>query len=115
MSIPQEHLRAIIFYEWRRGTEATETVRNINSALGEDTTSISTVERCFVRFREGDTDFKDKPRMGRPHTVEDLEDSSILDVVKGDLEVSTCNLATDSDVPIQRPSVASRLSATEKC
>ncbi|EYB94856.1 hypothetical protein Y032_0166g55 [Ancylostoma ceylanicum] len=66
MSIPQEHLRTIIFNEWRRGTEAKETVRNINSALGEDTTSISTVKRCFARFREGYTDFKDKLRSGSP-------------------------------------------------
>ncbi|EYC01128.1 hypothetical protein Y032_0110g180 [Ancylostoma ceylanicum] len=90
MSIPQEHLRVIIFHERRRGTGATETVRNINSALGEDTTLTSTVKRCFAHFKEGDTDFKDKPRSGRPYTV---EDSSTLDAVKGDLEVSTRSLA----------------------
>ena len=91
MSIPQVHIRAIIFYEWRRGTGATETVRNINNALGEDTTSISTVKRCFARFEGGDTDFEEKPRSGRPLKV---EDSLILGAVKEDPEVSTRSLAT---------------------
>ena len=91
MSIPRDHVRYIIFYEWRRGTGATATVRNINSVWGEDTTSIATVHRWFARFKEGDTDFEDKPRSGRPLAV---DDSVILDTVKEDPEVNTRSLAT---------------------
>ncbi|EYC11314.1 hypothetical protein Y032_0051g2136 [Ancylostoma ceylanicum] len=110
-SIPQEHLRVIILYEWRRGTGATETVRNINGALGEESTSISTVKRCFARFKEADMDFKNKPQSGRHHMV---EDSSILDAVKVDRGLAPAVSRRDSVVDIKRFSVASRLSATGK-
>ncbi|KAK6753857.1 hypothetical protein RB195_013068 [Necator americanus] len=45
----------------------------------------------LARFASGDTDFEDKPRSGRPHTV---ENSAILDVVKEDPEVNARSLAT---------------------
>lgn len=90
MSVSQEQIRVIAFYEWRRGTGATATARNINAALGENTTSTRTVQRWFVRFAEGETIFETKPRSGRPHVV---EDSVVLAAVKEDPEASTHSLA----------------------
>lgn len=57
-SNPQQHLQAIIFYERRCGTEQRQPFEA--SIEGEDTTSISTVKRLFVRFRAGDSDFEGK-------------------------------------------------------
>ena len=91
MSIPQDHVRYIIFYEWRRGTGAMAAVRNINSVYEKDTTPTATVHRWFARFKKGDTDFINKPRSERPLVV---DDSVILDTVKKDLEVNTLGLAT---------------------
>ncbi|VDP33999.1 unnamed protein product [Heligmosomoides polygyrus] len=54
----QFHKSTIIFYEWRRGTGATVTVRSISSALGA-TTTIDTDKRGFARFGGRDTDFED--------------------------------------------------------
>lgn len=106
MSISQEHLRAIVFYEWCRGTGATTTVRNINAALGENTTAIRTVHRWFARFAEGDTIFEDKPRSGRPHAV---EDSVVLAAVREDPEANTRSLATR--LGCTQSTVVSRLQA----
>lgn len=66
MPTPQEHLWLIVFYEWRCSSGATSTSRNIDSALGGDTTSVSTVNRWFARIEEGVTDFKDRSRSERP-------------------------------------------------
>ena len=106
MAITQELVRHVIYYEWLRGTGATGTVQNINSTLGEGTTSLSTVKRWFARFEEGDTNFEDKPRSGRPHTVDDI---AILDAVKEDPELSTRSLATR--LGCTQPTVVGRLHA----
>lgn len=89
LSSPQRRLLA--FYEWRRGTSAVTTVANINAVFGEKSVNYSTVHRWFTRFEEGDTDFEDKPRSGRPTTV---EDSTILEVIKENPEASVRELAT---------------------
>lgn len=63
----QDHLRAIIFGEWRRGSGATAAVRNMaDSSLGEDATAINSINRWFAWFAKRATDFNDKPRLGRP-------------------------------------------------
>lgn len=73
VSISQDCIRAIVVYEWRHGTGATNDSRSKHQrTLGEDTTSIKTVNRWFACFREGETDFERKPPSGC-HT----EDSEI--------------------------------------
>ncbi|KAK6763132.1 hypothetical protein RB195_023733 [Necator americanus] len=63
--------------------------RNINSRLGEGTTTTRTVKLWFARFASENTDFEEKPRSGRPHTV----GSAILDAVKENPEINTRGLA----------------------
>ncbi|KAK6767109.1 hypothetical protein RB195_026492 [Necator americanus] len=91
MSITQEQLRAIIFYEWRGGIGATEAARDINSRLNDGTAAIRTVQRWFARIVNGGTDFKDNSRSGRTYTV---EDSVILDAVENYWEINSRSLAT---------------------
>ncbi|KAK6762383.1 hypothetical protein RB195_023193 [Necator americanus] len=108
MSVTQEQLRAIVFYEWRGGIGATAPARSISSRLGEGTTAIRIVKRWFAN---GDTDFEDKPRSGRSHSV-GVEDSAILDAVKKDPVINTRIFAMRlgcSHLTVVRPS------ATEKC
>ena len=47
-------LRLIYLYEFKRGTNATETARNINEAFGDKSAEVRTVQRWFARFRNGD-------------------------------------------------------------
>ncbi|KAK6763733.1 hypothetical protein RB195_024168 [Necator americanus] len=100
----------IQLFEKIRTLLATAAAGNLNSRLGEGTTTINTVKHWFARFTSEDTDFEDKPRPERLHIV---EDSAILDAVKEDPEINTRSLPRDSGVDIQQSSVASRLSATE--
>ena len=112
MSIPRDHVRYIIFYEWRRGTGATVTVRNINSVWEEDTTSTAEIRLRFACFEEGDTEFGDKPWSGRPLAV---DDSVILDTIKRIQKLTSAVLRRDLDVPDLQSSVAFKSSVTEKC
>ncbi|KHJ99992.1 hypothetical protein OESDEN_00055 [Oesophagostomum dentatum] len=61
MSIPQDHLRPIVFYEWGRGTKAMST----------------TVKWWTACFKGGNTDFESKSLSGRPHTGEDSPFSTL--------------------------------------
>ncbi|GAU89841.1 hypothetical protein RvY_02343 [Ramazzottius varieornatus] len=58
-------LRTIFEYEFRRGTNAAQTVRNTNNVFGEDATNERTVERWYARLRSGDFSLEDHPH-GRP-------------------------------------------------
>ena len=66
-------IRAIIFYEHRRGSSTRQATDNINDALGEGTVSHSTVGCWFQRFAAGDTSLEDRDRSGRPVELEDGE------------------------------------------
>ncbi|KAK6732741.1 hypothetical protein RB195_016851 [Necator americanus] len=72
MSISQEQLQAIIFYQWGRGTAV-----NIDSTLRKDTTTIRTVYLLFACFAKENMIFDEKSRIRStsPHRV-------ILDVAK---------------------------------
>jgi histone-lysine N-methyltransferase SETMAR len=75
-----EHaIRAIIFYESRRGSSTRQATDNINAALGEGTVSQSTVNRWFRHFASGDTSLKNQERSGRPIELKD-------DVLLGELQ-----------------------------
>ncbi|KAK6745554.1 hypothetical protein RB195_011962 [Necator americanus] len=69
MSVTQEQLRAIIFYEWLGGIGATATTLKINSRSDKGTATIRTIKRWFARFASGNTDFEDKPRSEPPPTL----------------------------------------------
>ena len=112
MSVPREHVRYIIFYEWRRGTEATAAVRNTNSVWREGHHFHRYGPSPFARFKDGDTDFEDKPYSGRSLAV---NDSVILDTVREDQEVNTRGLATR--LGCAQSTILGRLQASgyEKC
>ena len=64
-------IRVIFEYEFRRGTNATQTSRNVNEVFGKDVANERTVRRWFEKFRSGDFDIQNEPR-GRPESkVED--------------------------------------------
>ena len=58
-------LRLIYLYEFKRGTNATETARNINEAFGDKSAEVRTVQRWFARFRNGDESCMVKQYHGR--------------------------------------------------
>lgn len=90
MSVPQERLRAIIFCGWRCGTGATVTVRNVNSTLEGETTSINIVYRwfSFYFFKRRDKSFEEKPRSGL------FRDSAILGLLVKEMRVGPSTILT---------------------
>ncbi|KAA5586404.1 hypothetical protein F3H14_36385 [Pseudomonas aeruginosa] len=68
-------IRVFFEYEFRCGTKAVETARNINVAFGEGTANERTVRFWFKHFRDGNFDLKNEPR-GRPPTQEMMEGNS---------------------------------------
>lgn len=104
-----------IFYEWSRGTGAMSAVRNVNSALGEDTTTVEAVNRWFTRFTKEDTDFEDKHRSER---LQAMEDAAVLDTVKEDPKANTRRIAkglecTQSRAVIRLPTLGYRKVLTQ--
>ena len=65
-------VRACLLYEFKLGTKAAEAARKICSAFGENTVSERTAQKWFQTFSTGDQTLEDKPRAGRPKTL-DLE------------------------------------------
>lgn len=63
-------LRAVIRFFWKEGLSAQATAAKICAVEGEGTTNKMTVSRWFKKFNEGDTSLKDRPKLGRPSTVD---------------------------------------------
>lgn len=69
MTDHRSHILHCILYEYQLGHSAAEAHRHICQALGADTVSHRTCVKWFQRFRTGDFQLEDRPRSGRPPTV----------------------------------------------
>ncbi|KAE9551230.1 hypothetical protein FO519_005563 [Halicephalobus sp. NKZ332] len=88
--INKEQLRAIIYFEWRKGTSTRSAANNIKTAFGEELVSHATVSDWYRRFENGETSFKDRPRPGRPSMINDAE---LVRHIKERPDVSTRDLS----------------------
>jgi [histone H3]-lysine36 N-dimethyltransferase SETMAR len=82
-------IRVTFEYEFRRGSNAAETTRNINVAFGEGSVNIRTVAFKFKRFCEGYLDLKNEPP-GRPTTQ--VNNDELREMVKADPSQTTQEL-----------------------
>ena len=89
-SLPKDHIRHVIFYEYSRGTTGTQAAQNINSVYGKGSTTEQTCRNWFSRFRSGETDLSDKPRAGRPS---ELNEETLIQLLKEDNRQPTRILA----------------------
>lgn len=69
MEIPI-HIRYCLLYEFKSGLNASAAARRIQQAFGEGCVAERTAREWFARFRSGDESVQDKPRSGRPSTVD---------------------------------------------
>ena len=72
-------VRACMLYEFRRGSKATVAAKNICEAFGKQAVSERVCQQWFSRFKNGDFDFNDKGRTGRPKQTEDDAIHALLD------------------------------------
>jgi len=57
MEVTKEH---ILLYEFNKGNNATESVRNIKGVYGDRTISVSQCQRWFLKFRAGNYSLEDE-------------------------------------------------------
>lgn len=71
MELNQEHIRAIIYFYWKKGETYTQCHSNISGVLGDSIVSKETVFRWYKEFRRGRDTLKDDTRSGRPRISTD--------------------------------------------
>ena len=82
-SMINKDLRLIYLYEFKRGTNATETARNINEAFGDKSAEVRTVQRWFARFRNGDESCMVKQYHGRKRKFDDVRLRTVVEADPG--------------------------------
>jgi histone-lysine N-methyltransferase SETMAR len=92
MSTSKEQIRLRLLHEFQLGHNAAEACRNVCTALGNKAVCESTARKWIARFREGETDVKDKSRRGRPKTI---DSDGILAAVEENPTFTTRMLADD--------------------
>lgn len=66
-------IRVVLEYEFRRGTNTSQTARNMKQVFGKNAPNQSTVSRWFKKFHSGDFGLEIEPR-GRPETKVNNDD-----------------------------------------
>ena len=90
MSRISDHIRHCLLYEFHLGRSASETMKNICSAYGDDAVSKRTIEKWFAKFRSGNEDLEDEPHARHPAAVSDV---SIHELLESEPQLSTRQLA----------------------
>uniref|UniRef100_A0A0N5BH17 HTH_48 domain-containing protein n=1 Tax=Strongyloides papillosus TaxID=174720 RepID=A0A0N5BH17_STREA len=93
--LSKRSIRAIILYEFKRGTNAAKITQQINESFGEDLVSVSTVQRWFRKFKEGSEDLENEER-GRPETV--IDNDELREAVEANPRATVRSLAEDLNV-----------------
>ena len=66
----KSQLRAVLLFEFQKGSTAKEAWETLQEALGTDVVSRATCYRWFKRFREEDINLSDRARSGRPSKID---------------------------------------------
>ena len=89
MAEPESHYRHCMLFEYRRGVSATEATNNILKAYGP-VVSVFTCQRWFDKFKSGVYDLENKPKSGRPRS---LNDDDLKTLVTSDPRLITNEMA----------------------
>lgn len=79
MAPTKQHLREVMLFHFKEGLSAASSAAKICAVYGQDTTSDRTVQRWYERFRDGGDDVDDRPRSGRPPTVDSAQICALVD------------------------------------
>lgn len=85
-----ENQRFYIFVSWKNGRDATEIHDELVNAIGEQALSIVTIRRWVAKYKDGEIDFDDKPRSGRPREAVTSEKiAKVQELVANDPHITT--------------------------
>jgi hypothetical protein len=95
MLIDKVHMHHIMLYEFRRGTTATQTVKNICEVYGEGAVKITLCQIWFDKFRSGDFGLDDSVRTGRLKVIDEDE---LQAIIASNYWITTLELAVEMNV-----------------
>ena len=84
-------IRAILYNLWKKGPSEKLEAKGINDVENPGTANELVEQNCFRRFKEGDTNLKDKPRSG--HSV--FEDEALFEMTEQQPSTSTHTLLAE--------------------
>lgn len=76
--LKRNEMRAILWYNFKRGLDVDACFNELKSTIGDVAPSKTTVYLWFRKFRCGHFDLEDEPREGRPKTVTDDKNVSLV-------------------------------------
>lgn len=69
MNLCKENVRAIIFYNFRRGLTRLQCFEELTSVVSDEAPCLRTIGRWYLEFQRGHTSVSDKSREGRPKSA----------------------------------------------
>lgn len=70
MDFTTEHIRHCMLFQFKSGVNATDATNNI-CAVYQDAIGVRQCQKWFRKFRKGNFDLEDNPRLGAPNVVDD--------------------------------------------
>jgi histone-lysine N-methyltransferase SETMAR len=90
MELEREHIRAIIFYNWKRGLTSAECEEEMRQTLGTSAPHRTTISRWYTQFDRGQDTLKDDSRPGRiPVSTDDENVEKLRVLLKEDPHMTT--------------------------
>jgi len=80
MAITKEHIRFSIHFAFHLKKNAAEATAIICAAYGENAISHTTCKRWYQKFRQGDFNLENEPRVGRPQKIEMNELQALMNI-----------------------------------
>ena len=96
---PAKRKFAILQFVFDQGEKAAKAAEKINLVYGPDTVNKRLAQKWFARFRSGNFDVKDAPRVGRP-VVENCD--KIIKIVETDRHLSIYSIGEELKIS-QKP------------
>ena len=95
--------QVVIKFFIRKGLNATEISKELDSIYKDDAPSYRTIIKRDVEFKDPKHGFEDSPRTGRLSTITtDQKIQAVQRIVMCDLQISVCHLACGLAIPITK-------------
>lgn len=102
-------IRAIFFYEWKKGHSGVKAAQDINAAFGDGTVNVRTIQRWFQKFESGDQCLDNEPR-GKPESV--VNEDELKAIVEANTSTTVRKVA--QELAVSAATVSRHLSSIGK-